>query len=855
MKRYLIFIWIGLLIFIMILSGNKTNAAAEEFGKWTPPDGTAWQKTEKGYSAQNGAQGDKFLISDLYVDGTKSFIYECDVSYKGNAAGIVFGAADKKKPSSSWYCMNIQKQQKNSRAFFVRGALAWNVENGLSDEIINRSINKLRVVFTAHESISFFVDELYIGSYSAKDFAGGYLGVMTCYADAEFTNIKYTEFKADTIENIEFLNAEFDSEYNAEKIEYLSYVDYETKELCINMTFGENADVSVSAEGGFSKTAVSDEICRVPLQIGYNCIKVNKTTTVANDIKAESVIYLNVHRSQQASLLYNEWYRPQLHYSSEKEWINDPNGLMYNAATKEYHMFYQTRPRTSALNANQCWYHAVSKDLIHWEQIAPALEPDNLGFCWSGSGGIDIHNTSGFFDEDSDPNGRMVIVYSSVYGDTFYGVEKISLAYSKDNGATWIKYKGNPIIKNGENHVQKYNDGFRDPKLIWYEDDSYKNGGIWLMLVGGGQGRLFSSENLIDWTYQSALTGVGGSALHGECPDFFKIEVDNEPGVYKWVYVSGQLDLNVNPNIFQTSAVVGRLEKNSKGKFFFVAEQDLKQVFYGGNTMYATQSFAFCNRHIQISWLREFRDITGFNIPDAEVKNWNGLMSWPLELKLYNENGKYIFKSFPIDEMTSLREKNIYSGADISISPSSANILSGVSGKFCEIVTKVDVSESSEIVFNLRSGKSGSVKVICSDYNPDDSTVKVTADAASCGKYAGNTASVVTSAENGIVSLRIVADANCIDVFCNEGENSVFALAYPEPDNKGMSVESLGGSARIISMDIYELSSIWENKQYDGDINKGFNAVNAVLYGAIAILLIVLGTFAAYGIKLIRKKK
>ena len=853
-------IWIGIVITLGLFCGNvfaENNISMS---------GGNWQEVDNGYEAKNKAFPDQFLLTDTYVDGTKSFIFECRVKFSGNAVGIVFGAKDKNKPSDSWYCLNLERPSAVSRAFFVRGGLTWNITTGVSQDLLSRSSNLLRVVFVANDSISFYTDEVHVGTYPAKDFVGGYLGVMTCYADCTFTDMRYEEFDADKIISMEFLNAEFDQKYNPDTIEYLSYVDYSVKNLEFKLEYPSSIEISVTGEDGKAVPVVSGEKVSIPLQIGYNKITISKIYSITDEIKSSSVIYLNVHRSQKDSLLYNESYRPQLHYSSKTEWINDPNGMMYNSATGEYHLFYQTRPRTSAIEHNQCWYHAVSKDLIHWEQIEPAIEPDYLGYCWSGSGGIDFNNTSGFFDEDSDPASRMVIIYSSVYGDTYYGVEKISLAYSKDNGKTWIKYEGNPIIKNGSNHQQKYTDGFRDPKLIWYEDSSYEKGGVWIMLVGGGQGRLFVSENLVDWTYQSSLVGVDKKPLHGECPDFFKIPVENEPGVEKWVYVSGQLDLNVSPNIFQTSAVVGRLEKNQRGRFQFVAEQDLKQVFYGGTTMYATQSFHTTadGRRIQISWLREWLEYTGIDVKDQDVKDWNGLMSWPMELKLYNVDGKYVFKSYPIEEMTQLRSKTVFSQKDITVTSKSKNILSEIQGKYSEIVVKANISKADSITFKLREGDSGSVNVIISEYNASAGTVKVTADGSVSGKHRGNSASVITSAENGELTLRMVVDNNCIDVYCNEGEDSVYALAYPDPDNTKLALSVSSGEIQIESINVYELDSIWNNIDTDSDsdndtspdnpLKRDKNTMKYIIAGIAGAMILLIGAGCVFFIKTKKNK-
>lgn len=862
MKKYSIILRVVIVIMIanLLLFGNAVcgdeGAFKSNISGWEKAGG-AWSIAENGYKGNNKASGDSFMISNQYIDGSKSFVYECDFTIEGQAAGIVFGAKDRKKPGTSWYCLNYDMVSSSARAFFVKGGLKWNVSAGLTTSSLSRNIHKFKVVYVKNAEISFYVDDITVGNYTTKDFEGGYLGFMTCLSNSIFQNVNYHEFEAPKITSLDFVNIEFNNEFDDSINEYLAYVDYNTKELQLNAVFDDNIKIKVE-----DKSLKSGETTSVPLKIGCNQLRLYYNFVIEDGVQVEVSKSLIVHRKQKDNLLYQEDYRPQLHFTSAYEWINDPNGMTYNASTGEYHLFYQTRPRTSAIDANQCWYHAVSKDLIHWKQVAPAIAPDGLGFCWSGSGGIDKYNTSGLFDESTDPDGRMVIIYSSVFGDTYYGTEKISLAYSNDQGATWTKYSGNPIIKNGANYVQKYNDGFRDPKLVWYKDPSYKNGGIWILLVGGGQGRIFSSTNLIDWNYESSMKGVDGKPLSGECPDFFSIKVENEQGAIKWVYISGQVNLNIKPESFQTSGVVGSFGKNEQGKFVFTAQQDLKQVLYGGNTMYATQSFSNTadGRIIQMSWDRESLDITGTGIEDKMVKDWSGLMSWPLELKLYNDGGKYIFKSYPIEEMKSLRNSTLFKADNKKVTPGDTNLLSDVKGSFYEIETEITLGSAKEFGFKVRKGGNREIVIKGTDYNVEDKTILITVDAGNGGKYPGGNSSVRALVVNGGITLRIVVDTNIIDVFANNGEQSVYAIAYPEPGNSAMEFYTNQGDVTVKSMAVYELNSIWT-----GDISNDSNSINnssnninnytsVILNCIISVLAVVLVCLSSYAAWLLNKK-
>src|SRR5699024_1936687 len=138
-------------------------------------------------------------------------------------------------------------------------------------------------------------------------------------------------------------------------------------------------------------------------------------------------------------MAFKEKYRPQLHFTPEKNWINDPNGLVYYEG--EYHLFYQYNPHGND-HRNMHWGHAVSTDLCHWEELEVALAPDGLGTIFSGSAVAAINNTSGLFENGS---GGLVAIFTHD-GEN----QQQSIAYSEDNGRTWSKYDGNPVIPNTE---------------------------------------------------------------------------------------------------------------------------------------------------------------------------------------------------------------------------------------------------------------------------------------------------------------------------------------------------------------------------------------------------------------------
>ncbi|WP_086800917.1 GH32 C-terminal domain-containing protein [Streptomyces caniscabiei] len=223
--------------------------------------------------------------------------------------------------------------------------------------------------------------------------------------------------------------------------------------------------------------------------------------------------------------LYSETYRPQFHFTPEKNWMNDPNGLVYYKG--EYHLFYQYNPSGNSWG-DMSWGHAVSPDLVHWRELPLALSHDDEEMVFSGSAVVDENNTTGFGTKKNPP---MVAIYTSHNKTT--GTQAQSLAYSTDRGRTWTKYQGNPVIDIGSRD-------FRDPKVQWYAPTK-----SWLMTVSLSaehKVRFYSSKNLKDWTQLSEFGPAGATGGVWECPDLFPLAVDGDTNNIKWVLV-----VNINP--------------------------------------------------------------------------------------------------------------------------------------------------------------------------------------------------------------------------------------------------------------------------------------------------------------------
>jgi len=327
-----------------------------------------------------------------------------------------------------------------------------------------------------------------------------------------------------------------------------------------------------------------------------------------------------------ANDFYKEENRPHLHFTTRVGWINDPNGLVYYDG--EYYLFYQLNPYEREWE-NMHWGHAVSKDLIYWEELPVALYPDELGTMFSGSAVIDYENTSGFGDGKTPV---MVAIYTTDNPEK----QIQCIAYSSDKGRTWTKYEKNPVIDSKEKWNSK---DTRDPKVFWYQPGKH-----WVMALNERDGHsIYTSPDLKNWTYQSHTEGFW------ECPELFELPIDKNPAKTKWVMygASGTYMLG-----------------NFDGKKFIPETGKLSNCF---GAIYAAQTFNNIpktdGRRIQIGWDR-------VEHPGMRFK---GQMSLPTELTLRNTpDGIRLFNN-PIKELDTLHEKVVIS--EKNITPQKANEL------------------------------------------------------------------------------------------------------------------------------------------------------------------------------------
>ncbi|MGV3615208.1 MAG: glycoside hydrolase family 32 protein [Fimbriimonas sp.] len=308
-----------------------------------------------------------------------------------------------------------------------------------------------------------------------------------------------------------------------------------------------------------------------------------------------------------AKNLYAEPLRPQFHFTARRGWLNDPNGMVFYKG--EYHLFYQHNPYGWGWG-NMSWGHAVSRDLVHWQELPVALDPDVRGTMYSGSAVVDWKDTAGFEQGKEKP---LVAMYTTA-GKPFTQ----DLAYSIDRGRTWKKYAGNPVL----GHIEAEN---RDPKVVWYEPEKK-----WVMslYMDREDFAIFTSPDLKKWERTDTVTLPGTS----ECPNFFPMPVDGDPKRTKWLFFG---------------ANGGYLVGDFDGRKF-KPEGAIKRMQHG-NCWYAAQVFsdipASDGRTILIPWGQQA-------LPGMP---FNQIMGLPVEMTLRSSPEGPSVCSVPARELKSLR--------------------------------------------------------------------------------------------------------------------------------------------------------------------------------------------------------
>ena len=485
---------------------------------------------------------------------------------------------------------------------------------------------------------------------------------------------------------------------------------------------------------------------------------------------------------------YREMYRPQFHFTPRKNWMNDPNGLVYFEG--EYHLFYQYNP-FGIKWGHMSWGHAVSRDLVHWQHLPVALPEENGVMIFSGSAVVDEKNTSGFGLNGKPP---MVAIYTGYHPAN--GRQDQRIAYSTDRGRTWTKYGGNPVID------IKSTD-FRDPKVFWYEPRQR-----WIMavvLAAEHKVSFYASPDLKRWTHRSDFGPAGAIGGAWECPDLFELPVDGKPHQTKWGLV-----VNVNPG-----GVAG-----GSGAQYFIGQfdgttftndnpKDHALWLDYGKDFYAVVSWSNIpprdGRRLLIGWMNNWE--YGQEIPTSP---WRSAQSIPREARLKTFSDGIRLVQSPVMELQRLREAH-YTLSNKMIAPAS-DPLSGqrVNGKALEIIATFEPGTASECGLKVRKGANEETVV-----GYDVATAELFVDRSRSGqvdfnpRFSGKHSGALP-AERGRIKLRLFVDWSSVEVFGGDGRTVITEQIFPSAGAGGIALYAKGGAAKLISLDVWGLESIWE---------------------------------------------
>ena len=429
---------------------------------------------------------------------------------------------------------------------------------------------------------------------------------------------------------------------------------------------------------------------------------------------------------------YKELYRPQIHFTPAKNWMNDPNGMVYVDGT--YHLFYQYNPQGNGWG-NMSWGHATSTDLFHWKEQTVALTRDELGDIFSGSAVIDKDNTAGF------GAGAMVAFYTSASD----AGQQQSMAYSTDGGKTFTRYVANPVIKNND-------DRQRDPKVFWHADSKQ-----WIMSLAKGWSKgieFFGSTDMKTWSKLSTFIVElpGRPNLQWECPDLLQFGD-------KWVLL-----VSVNPG----GPILG------SGMMYFVGDFDGKEfkadaldyplwLDYGMDNYAGVTWSNTADRKIMIGWMNNW-SYAG----DVPCSPWRSAMTLPRELKLTAFNGKPLLCCPVVNEIDK------------------------IAGTWQNVGTTIDAKDAYQLRLTLQLDKNSTITLSNSqdekyviDINANARTLTAHRTAAT-GKTSFNGSFSIPSMqaplniEGETVTIDMFVDQSSVEILTKDGTMSMTNLVFPQ---------------------------------------------------------------------------
>jgi len=486
--------------------------------------------------------------------------------------------------------------------------------------------------------------------------------------------------------------------------------------------------------------------------------------------------------------LYRERYRPQFHFSPSEKWMNDPNGLVYHNGI--YHLFYQYYP-DGVVWGPMHWGHAISRDLMYWEERAMALYPDAHGWIFSGSAVADKYNSSGLGTPENPP---LVAVFT--YHDEerekkgYSDYQTQGIAYSVDNGKSWQKYKHNPVLPNEEDIKD-----FRDPKVFWYEKTQK-----WIMvLVAGDHARFYSSENLITWHYLSAFGHEQGA--HGgvwECPDLFPLPV-SETGEEKWVLL-----ISINPGAPHGGSGTQYFIGDFNGEVFVSPQTEPRWLDHGTDN-YASVTFnnAPDEKRICIGWMNNWN-----YAEKVPTHPWRGAMTLVRELSLQKIQDTWFLYSYPLPAFESLKAK-------VHIIPNEVEIVDryGFDGSFNQCEVRFHTT-GQDFIMEFSNAENDIFLIEC---NRKENRFCVDRRQTGQTGFAKNFAEElhtipVPLLPEGAIEIRIILDWSSVEIFLNMGQYVMTQQVFPRSffTNLQFANRDTTQPLQLTHLEHIKIRSVWE---------------------------------------------
>lgn len=517
-------------------------------------------------------------------------------------------------------------------------------------------------------------------------------------------------------------------------------------------------------------------------------------------VAANAVCWDNISLADTFDTSNTDYYRPEYHHTPLYGWMNDANGLVYKDG--EYHLYFQYNPYGSKWG-NMHWGHSVSKDLVHWQHLDPAIARDTLGHIFSGSTVIDKNNSAGYGKD------AMIAFYTSA-SDEHGQIQ--CMAYSNDNGRTYTKYENNPILTPFDGLKD-----FRDPKVFWYEPAQK-----WYMIVSADKNmRFYSSTDLKQWEYLSQFgEGYGVQPNQFECPDFIQLPVDGNKDNMKWVMI-----VNINPGCpFGGSATEYFIGDFDGKEFKCDTDKSVTKWLDFGKDHYATVCFSNTgDRIIAVPWMSnwQYANVT-------PIRQYRGANALPRELSLYTKNGEIYMAANVVKETEALRKstRNVESlsvEGETVIDSITDGLNSGVELEMDIVPGKAQTvgfdimnakGEKTKIYLDLKSGRavmdrteSGLIAFgeKAEPHFKENHDRRKTESINYINDFALGTWAPLSLCEGKSYHLNVFVDKCSVELFVDGGRIAMTNLVFPTEVYNSLRFYTEGGKAEVKNLSIHKL--------------------------------------------------